>query len=58
MGLISLVGLIAKFGLMIVQFATPLQEPGVEKLVGMRVASLTRLRPVLMTASVVVPSIG
>ncbi|MGH7470244.1 MAG: efflux RND transporter permease subunit [Longimicrobiales bacterium] len=49
-GLITLVGLIAKNGILIVQFANTLQGRGVEKLDALREASLTRLRPVLMTS--------
>ncbi|HKO47797.1 MAG TPA: efflux RND transporter permease subunit, partial [Polyangiaceae bacterium] len=49
-GLITLVGLIAKNGILIVQFANTLQEQGMSKLVALREASLTRLRPVLMTS--------
>src|SRR5439155_739016 len=44
-GLITLVGLIAKNGILIVQFANTLQSQGVAKLVALRQASLTRLRP-------------
>ncbi len=53
-GLITLVGLIAKNGILIVQFANSLQERGVEKLAALREASLTRLRPVLMTSAATV----
>ena len=49
-GLITLVGLIAKNGILIVQFANTLQERGLAKLDALREASLTRLRPVLMTS--------
>ncbi|MFN8653858.1 MAG: efflux RND transporter permease subunit [Gemmatimonadales bacterium] len=49
-GLITLVGLIAKNGILIVQFANTLQQQGWEKLAALREASLTRLRPVLMTS--------
>ena len=44
-GLITLVGLIAKNGILIVQFANKLQEEGTAKLAAIREASLTRLRP-------------
>src|SRR5256885_2002316 len=53
-GLITLVGLIAKNGILIVQFANTLQAQGVAKLVALREASLTRLRPVLMTSAATV----
>lgn len=53
-GLITLVGLIAKNGILIVQFANQLQAKGVAKLAALREASLTRLRPVLMTSAATV----
>ena len=53
-GLITLVGLIAKNGILIVQFANQLQTKGVAKLAALREASLTRLRPVLMTSAATV----
>jgi multidrug efflux pump len=53
-GLITLVGLIAKNGILIVQFANSLQEQGMMKLAALREASLTRLRPVLMTSAATV----
>jgi multidrug efflux pump len=49
-GLITLVGLIAKNGILIVEFANTLQERGLPKAQALREASLTRLRPVLMTS--------
>jgi multidrug efflux pump len=52
--LITLVGLIAKNGILIVQFANTLQERGMEKLAALREASSTRLRPVLMTSAATV----
>ncbi|MGH9857790.1 MAG: efflux RND transporter permease subunit, partial [Acidobacteriota bacterium] len=53
-GLITLVGLIAKNGILIVQFANTLQAQGLEKMEALREASLTRLRPVLMTSAATV----
>ena len=53
-GLITLVGLIAKNGILIVQFANSLQEGGMAKMAALREASLTRLRPVLMTSAATV----
>ena len=53
-GLITLVGLIAKNGILIVEFANVLQEEGVSKLNAIRRASATRLRPVLMTSAATV----
>jgi multidrug efflux pump len=53
-GLITLVGLVAKNGILIVQFANTLQTEGMNKLAALREASLTRLRPVLMTSAATV----
>jgi len=49
-GLVTLVGLIAKNGILIVEFANVLQERGMSKLEAVIEASGTRLRPVLMTS--------
>jgi multidrug efflux pump len=49
-GLITLVGLVAKNGILIVEFANTLQEHGLEKMAAIVEASQTRLRPVLMTS--------
>jgi multidrug efflux pump len=53
-GLITLVGLIAKNGILIVEFANTLQERGLAKIDAIRQATLTRLRPVLMTSAATV----
>ncbi|MGC4071098.1 MAG: efflux RND transporter permease subunit [Nibricoccus sp.] len=53
-GLITLVGLIAKNGILIVEFANKLQEEGIEKLEAIRRAAATRLRPVMMTSAATV----
>ncbi|MBL9218082.1 MAG: efflux RND transporter permease subunit [Opitutaceae bacterium] len=53
-GLITLVGLIAKNGILIVEFANTLQEEGVAKVDAIRRAAATRLRPVLMTSAATV----
>jgi multidrug efflux pump len=53
-GLITLVGLIAKNGILIVEFANTLQQRGMDKLAALREASRTRLRPVLMTSAATV----
>jgi multidrug efflux pump len=53
-GLITLVGLAAKNGILIVQFANHLQETGVDKLRAVIEASGTRLRPILMTSAATV----
>ncbi len=49
-GLVTLVGLIAKNGILIVEFANKLQEQGLGKLEAAHEAATTRLRPVLMTS--------
>ncbi|MGH9144058.1 MAG: efflux RND transporter permease subunit, partial [Vicinamibacterales bacterium] len=53
-GLITLVGLIAKNGILIVEFANKLQARGLSKMAALREASSTRLRPVLMTSAATV----
>jgi multidrug efflux pump len=53
-GLITLVGLVAKNGILIVQFANHLQETGKDKLAAIIEASGTRLRPILMTTAATV----
>ena len=53
-GLITLVGLVAKNGILIVQFANHLQETGMDKLRAVIEASGTRLRPILMTTAATV----
>jgi multidrug efflux pump len=49
-GLVTLVGLIAKNGILIVEFANALQLAGKSKLEAIHEATLTRLRPILMTS--------
>ena len=53
-GLITLVGLIAKNGILIVEFANHLQETGKDKLASIIEAASTRLRPILMTTAATV----
>jgi multidrug efflux pump len=53
-GLITLVGLIAKNGILIVQFANHLQETGKSKINAVIEAAGTRLRPILMTTAATV----
>ena len=48
-GLITLVGLIAKNGILIVEFANQLQRQGRPKIEAVHEAAMLRLRPVLMT---------
>ncbi|MFZ1198564.1 MAG: efflux RND transporter permease subunit, partial [Desulfobacterales bacterium] len=48
-GLVTLVGLVSKNGILIVEFANSLQEKGRTKLEAVREATLTRLRPIIMT---------
>lgn len=49
-GLVTLVGLVSKNGILIVEFANELQRAGLQKLQAIRQAALIRLRPVLMTS--------
>ncbi len=49
-GLVTLVGLVSKNGILIVEFANELQRHGRSKLDAAREAARTRLRPVLMTS--------
>jgi multidrug efflux pump len=53
-GLVTLVGLIAKNGILVVEFANTLQERGLARAAAIREAALTRLRPVLMTSAATV----
>ena len=53
-GLITLVGLVAKNGILIVEFANHLQETGLDKLRAVLEASTVRLRPILMTTAATV----
>ncbi|TMP44353.1 multidrug efflux protein [Pseudoalteromonas citrea] len=53
-GLITLIGLIAKNGILIVEFANHLQLEGKSKLEAVKGAASTRLRPILMTTGATV----
>jgi multidrug efflux pump len=53
-GLITLVGLVAKNGILIVQFANTRQAAGLSREEALRDAALTRLRPVLMTSAAMI----
>jgi multidrug efflux pump len=48
-GLVTLVGLVSKNGILIVEFANAEQARGADKLTAVREAARTRLRPILMT---------
>lgn len=50
-GLVTLIGLVSKNGILIVEFANRLQELGYEKRKAVYEAALTRLRPILMTSA-------
>ena len=50
-GIIMLIGLVAKNGILIVEFANQKQEAGEDKMTAIRDASLQRLRPILMTSA-------
>ncbi|HSS45587.1 MAG TPA: efflux RND transporter permease subunit, partial [Thermoanaerobaculia bacterium] len=53
-GLITLVGLISKNGILIVEFANHVQERGLDKVQAVIEGASTRLRPVLMTTAATV----
>jgi multidrug efflux pump len=53
-GLITLVGLVSKNGILVVEFANHLQERGHDKLHAVIEAAGTRLRPILMTTAATV----
>jgi multidrug efflux pump len=53
-GLITLIGLVCRNGILITQFANHLQETGHDKLTAVIEAAGTRLRPILMTTAATV----
>ena len=53
-GLVTLMGLISKHGILIVEFANELQATGLSKLDAIIEASSVRLRPILMTTAAMV----
>ena len=53
-GIIMLIGLVAKNGILIVEFANQKQQEGQDKLTAVREASKLRLRPILMTSAATV----
>ena len=50
-GIIMLIGLVAKNGILIVEFANQKQEAGEDKMTAIKDAALQRLRPILMTSA-------
>ena len=53
-GLITLIGLITKHGILIVEFANQLRQKGIEVNKAIHTAALARLRPILMTTGAMV----
>jgi multidrug efflux pump len=53
-GLITLVGLITKHGILIVEFANQLREEGVDRFEAVKRSASLRLRPILMTTGAMV----
>jgi len=53
-GLVTLIGLISKHGILIVQFANDVQREGKTKREAIEQAAATRLRPILMTTAAMV----
>ena len=53
-GLITLVGLITKHGILIVEFANQMQEQGMDRLQAVKQSAALRLRPILMTTGAMV----
>ncbi len=48
-GLVTLIGLVAKNGILVVEFANKMQEHGLSKMAAIKESASTRLRPILMT---------
>lgn len=53
-GLITLIGLISKHGILIVEFANQQQRQGLDKITAVKEAAALRLRPILMTTAAMV----
>jgi multidrug efflux pump len=53
-GLVTLIGLITKHGILIVEFSNQLQEQGLSKVEAVKQAATLRLRPILMTTGAMV----
>ncbi len=56
-GLITLIGLISKHGILIVEFANQQPRKGVDKVTAVKEAAALRLRPILMTTAAMVPGV-
>ena len=56
-GLVTLIGLISKHGILIVQFANQLQKEGLSKREAIEKAAGIRLRPILMTTAAMVAGV-
>ncbi len=48
-GLVTLIGLVAKNGILVVEFAKQMQQRGLSKLAAIEAAASTRFRPIMMT---------
>jgi multidrug efflux pump subunit AcrB len=53
-GLVTLIGLISKHGILMVEFANRLQEEGLSRRAAIEQAAAVRLRPILMTTAAMV----
>ena len=53
-GLITLIGLVSKHGILIVEFANQLKQEGLDTFTAIQQASILRLRPILMTTGAMV----
>jgi hydrophobe/amphiphile efflux-1 (HAE1) family protein len=53
-GLVTLIGLISKHGILMVEFANRLQEEGLDRRAAIERAAAVRLRPILMTTAAMV----
>jgi multidrug efflux pump len=53
-GLVTLMGLISKHGILIVEFANGLRDQGMSKRDAVKQAAITRLRPIIMTTAAMV----
>jgi multidrug efflux pump len=53
-GLVTLIGLVSKHGILITKFANDLQKEGIDKRSAIEQASAIRLRPILMTTAAMV----